>query len=174
MKTNDLTTLQVKDTKSDWVYFDEFFDFNEFKQRPVSEQWLAELSKRLVFWAKDNDDALILNEFFLKEGIGKSTVANWKKQSKLFKNSYDFAKQIIGTRREIGALNKKFDTNVVMFTMPMYSKSWKELEEWRSSLKVKELEKAGKQTITVVMEKVQSTEFVPKKKQEKENEVATT
>jgi len=163
MKHNKSSSVKAKKDKKEWTYFDEYFDFNSFKKKPVSEQWLMELAKRLVFWARDNEDALILNQFFTDEGIGKSTVANWKKRNERFNMSYDFAKQLIGIRREVGALKKKLDTHMIMFTMPQYSESWKELEEWRSSLKVKEQEKVGDRKITIVMEKFPTTNIVPEK-----------
>ena len=77
----------------------------------------------------------------------------------------DRAKRIImlaiGERRELGGLTRKFDTGIVLYSMPFYDTDWKELTEWKAKLTHKE---NTDQTIRIITEPIPTSELVPERK----------
>ena len=84
-----------------------------------------------------------------KKRVAPKTYYGWVKRYPIAKEANEFAKTIIGNRREVGALKRKFDVGMFTASMPMYSDEWKENVEWKSSLKHKEHHNEG--NITVVL-----------------------
>ena len=99
---------------------------------------IDKIGQELIKWAKNNKNATVYSEFFTDHGISGSTRERWRKRSKDFDAACAYALEKVGIRREKGAINRKLDGNLIMKSMPMYSKEWRALEEWRSGLKVQE------------------------------------
>lgn len=122
-----------KEIKQHWT--DSYQDVFTFKEKPVSEIYLMKLAHEMVKWARENEDALVLADFFNNKGIHRSDIQRWVGKHLFFKNAYEMTKSIIGSRREKGALLRKYDSTIVMRTMSIYDPEWKELELWRAKLK---------------------------------------
>lgn len=165
-KTNKHSTKSLTETKK---WYDEYPDVYAFKTTPVSEVLLDRLFQELLDWAESNEDALKITEFFLRKRIGSDTVARFRARDKKYDDAYNHALQLIGNRREIGALKRKLDSGIVAYTMAHYDPSWVKLAEWRAALK-KESEGQQGNNITVVMETFPSSELVPQKRISKESE----
>jgi len=125
-----------------------------FRDRPISLQRIDELAVELFDWAVNDPDALILSEFFDIKGISPTYIARWKKRSPILKESCEIAKAVIANRREKGAIKRKFDSNFIYRTMPLYRKSFKELEKWRSSLRTKENDAKNKAESAYIIEMI--------------------
>jgi len=131
--------------------------------KPVSEHFMYLLAKDLTNWATHDKNALILKQFFLEKGVSTSDVHRWRKKNKLLDSAIEFAKGAIGARREVGALTRKFDANIVMKTMMNYCDEWKQAEVWRAELKQKQEEKTERNNIQWVLKKFPETNAVPEK-----------
>jgi hypothetical protein len=117
------------------IIVDEYFDLGCFKQRPVSERYIDRLAEELVKWARDDEEALKLSQFLIKNGIGDSDFYRFLDRNAKLKQAHAFALEAIGNRREIGALKRKLDSNMVFASMPHYDKDWRYLTEWKAKLK---------------------------------------
>ncbi len=146
-------------TSSPWM--DDYLDCFGFKMKPVSEKFLERFSGELTMWAAKNDDALKISQFYLGKGISATTYYNWRRDHDILSKAHDFAMACIADRREIGAIKRYYDSNMVRFTQPAYDKKWKELEEWRNEMKA-DINKDN-QTKVVVIEKFPSSDLVPDK-----------
>jgi len=139
-KASNSNKTTKKAAKLPYRHSDDYLNLHTMKLQPVSIEWLEILAKDLVEWAINDEKALKLTAFYTNRGICSDTLARWLRRSKILNTSHKFAKMVIGNRREVGALTKKFDATLVMRSMAVYDKEWKDLEEWRSDLKNKEEE----------------------------------
>lgn len=144
------------------IRVDGYFDLQSCKMKPISQNFIDLLVERLITWADTTEDALVFEEFFMLTKINSSDYYGWLPKHENLKMAHDYAKQVIGIRREKGGLKRKLDPGMIASSMPMYSKSWKELAEWRAKLK-EESQNQGN-NITVVLEKIPDSKLVPEKK----------
>ena len=99
---------------------------------------LAErLSKELVAWAKDDDDALILSEFYLLKGIPSASFYDMCGKYECLMAAKKVALRLIGIRREKGAIKNKFNSAMILRMQPAYDKEWYEVEERRAAISAK-------------------------------------
>lgn len=136
-----------REWKASMQLFTEDFDIKDID---ITEPILKLMSQDLLFWAKTNNEALTLDQFWNEYNIYRTYVERWKERFPWFVNVVELAKSIIGTRREVGALKKQLDSNIVVLTAPMYNKEIKKLLKWRANLK--EIEKDS-ETRVVIIEK---------------------
>lgn len=148
-----------------------FFDYMDtftFKMKPMSIEGIERIAAELVNWARNNDDALKIAQFWNDKGINHQDFYRWMEWSPALKSAHEITMSILGTRREIGAIQKKFDTGMISFTMPFYDKNWKDNVEWRSSLKAKEAAEQNNETKIVIMERIPDSPLVPSKPKKEE------
>jgi len=145
--------------KSPWL--EDYLDCFTFKMSPVTQKFLDRVSNELITWAKTDPDAFKISQFYLDKGFQMKTYYDWVKKYPIMKTAHSQALELIGNRREIGAMQKKLDTNIVSHMMPHYDPQWKEMVQWRNKLKAEADEKSG--TKIVVMERFPSSELVPNK-----------
>jgi len=146
--------------KSEWLY--QYMNLLSREEIIINEAFIERFAKDYVSWAANNDKAFIVREFRLSKGIDEQTWQRWIDAFPALKEANQMVVDIIGMRREKLALEREIDTKMTTYSMPMYSKDWKELVKWRSELKQKEEDKKG--NITVVMEKFSEDDRVPVRK----------
>ena len=157
--------LDNSETKcSPWL--EEYLDCFSFKMKPITQAFIHRISQELVKWAEDDDiGALKVSSFYLKKGIPWETWNQWKKKYTEINHATKYATMVIGNRREIGGLTKKFESSIVSHTMPMYDPEWKQLAEWRASLKDDKAEEGG--TKYIIVDKAPDTGIPPCKEKDK-------
>ena len=148
------------------AYYEIYKDYFTGRKKPVPKRFIDKLGEDLVEWALKNNNALILTQFFLRKGIGSCTLYDWIKRFPDFKRSCEHAKQLIGNRREIGAITRKYEAGMIRTTMRLYSKDWKDLEDLRSDQRQKRDQTVTQNAIQWVMEKFPTTKEVPEKDDE--------
>ncbi len=109
-----------------------------FKKVPVSDDYLRSLARELVFWALNDDKALKVTQFRFKRHISRDVWDLWTARCPELRDANEFALEVIGDRREMGGLEKRFDSSIVSYTMPHYDPVWKELVAWKAALQDKE------------------------------------
>lgn len=145
--------------KIEWL---EYRELGSWKMKPYCEETVRRAASQLVEWARNDEDALVIDEWHLVRGIGSPTYDRWKKKYSFFQEAHDNAKYLIGLRREKGTIKGKYSDTAVNRTQPAYSRRLRESEAWRSSLRQKEAEKgAGK--VNVEMTKIPNCPEVPPK-----------
>lgn len=130
-------------------FFDNYLCLNTWKTTPVTEAWLEALAKDLYTWAKDDSNALKMSQFYTSRGISNSTVLKWMKVSEKLREAHDMALQIIGDRREVGAIYNKLNASMIAPMMAHYDSNWKDIAEWRARLRGEAEAKSGKTIIVV-------------------------
>ena len=104
------------------------------RMTPISDTALEHYANEVVEWAW-NETPVHLKEFYLKKGFVRQVWGELVNRNGTLKEAWKFAKEVIGLRRLEQAETGKRDKALVMFTMPSYDEEWKELEEWRATLR---------------------------------------
>lgn len=117
---------------------------------PITNRFLTNMAQDLIEWA-DKDTSLIFRSFLNNRKISRNHFYRWRDKEPLLAEAHEYALEKIAERRELGGLTKSLDTGMVMYSMPMYCKEWKDSAEWRSKLKSGDLDAGG--TKIVVIEK---------------------
>ncbi len=150
----------------EWSWFDYRNMLTGFNE-PMNEIGVDKLAHELMLWAETDPDALKVSQFRLARGIKRSTWQDWCSKFESLREAHEYAKEIIGNRREIGAVQNKFNPGVVSYTMPFYDPEWKEETVRRASLKDGSNE--AKTTITVLTNPIPSSPLVPERKKDTES-----
>ena len=77
-------------------------------------------------------------------------------RSPSLKQAHKWVMQLLANRREIGAIERKYDASTIHRTMGHYDPIWKEQEALRAALAKADDDKA--QNITVIVEKFKELE----------------
>jgi hypothetical protein len=140
-------------------------DMFTFVTTPISPEYLTKCAIEWVNMTYNNDDILFMNEYRMQKGIPQTTWEDWVNRSSKLKSAQSFVREIIAMRREKGGLLNKYNSAMVMKIQCVYSKEWKETEEWRSSLAAKN-DTHQTQPIQVILENYPNSPLVPPKKTE--------
>jgi len=173
----DKTTLslhkrkpQVKIAKKPKHYTEQYRDLFTMRMKPVPQSFIEKISLELIHWALNNDNALTLKRFFYEHGIPNTYVTKWMKKYPILNEAIDEARFLLGIRREEGALKKIFDAGTMKASLHHYDPAVREDIVWQAELKQKMDEKTQNNNISWVLEKFPSSNLVPEKPKEKDEE----
>jgi hypothetical protein len=151
MSANPKNTKPKKDKSNHWL--DSYVNFYTQKRYPISDQIVAKMAEDLVNWAKNDQNAFKLSQFYLDRGIPHSTFKHLLKNRPVLKQAYEAARLIIGNRREIGALKNTYNATVIMRRQHAYDVDWKDDEVWRAELKAKAQDEGKPTAINLIYPK---------------------
>jgi hypothetical protein len=143
------------------IVYEDYRDMQTFEMKPCTDTFLGLLAEDMVKWVDESQDNLKLEQFFHSRHINYRNLHRWLPRSEALQEAHEYVLHRLGTKREIGALKREYDSAIVRTTMPHYDKTWKELEEWRS--KLKEPTESGDKV--VVIERFPDVPSVPERKE---------
>ncbi len=117
---------------SPWL--EDYLDLQMMKMKPITQGFVERLAEEVIRWSL-NDDAIVFRDFIDNKSIPEEAYYRWVRTYPELKAAHVLAKGRIGSRREKGALTRKFDGSIVVNSMPMYDQEWKDFTAWKSSLK---------------------------------------
>lgn len=102
---------------------------------PTSDAYLEDLADELVEWAYTTN-SLCISKFFDERKISLASVFTWKERHEIFRDAYALAKQILGTKREEGAIRNKLNYNIFRASQFMYQPElWEPIDKHQADLK---------------------------------------
>ena len=152
------SVVQIKTFEEEY-----YRDMFTMKLQPVSVDYLLKFALEWVEWVMANDWVITLTAYINTKGVHKNTVDRWIVRCPELKEASDFVRQIIAERRDFGAATRKYSDSWIKHTHPLYDPEFKQLEEWRSSMKEK-IAGAGGGKIVVEMSKSPNSDLVPERK----------
>jgi hypothetical protein len=111
-------------------------DGNNF---PVTAMFIHNLSTEIIEWA-DKPDSVLIKDFRNPRGYSDDKIERWAKAYREFNVAYNYAKEVIGARRE---RKRIMETNCA-FTLGDVNKEWQAREDRLHQRKI-ELATATKQ-----------------------------
>jgi hypothetical protein len=133
-------------------------------EKPVSDAHIERLASDWIAWS-NKEDSLRVTDFFLEMNIHNGIVYRWLEKFPVLKEAHTLVMQRLASRREKGALTRKYDPNTIERYQPLYDKDYRDIVEWRASLRDKS-EDSGGGTIIVNLPPAPMTKEVPERKKE--------
>jgi hypothetical protein len=137
----------------------------EYKQQgtwrmlPYNIETLKRLATELRSWA-DKDTSLRINDFYNEHGIHCQTYYEMMGRCEELKEAHDYTLERISSRREIGAITRKYDSVSIYKTLGFYDAVYRSEQKRAAELKL-EAEKADmNRKLTLELEIVEKTGLV--------------
>ena len=124
----------------------EFRNYKTNKPQLVTQTFLDNLIPHIIKEAYENENYSTVEDIFLELGVPQTTYYDWTREYKALREAHNYAKLIIGRRREKHGIKREWDT---LGSMSQYNDRWKSIEEWRSALKNKEEKESGIKVVLV-------------------------
>lgn len=105
-------------------WFDEYKDCFTFTFKPITQAFVDRFSSELIDWAKNDPKALRIQDFHWNKGIEDKTYYRWCEKHETLAAAHRLALNYIGSRREIGALERKYSEAMVIRTLHNYDPTW--------------------------------------------------
>jgi hypothetical protein len=141
------------------LYLGDYYCMKELQPKPVTDELLELIAHKLVQWVEDEEE-ISLGKFKRKLGMGDSDYARWLDRSDTLRSAHEWAKMVLGDRREEQACRKQLDAGMIKHTLYQYSDSYKQAAEFHSKLSRRESEGVSSGTTFVVLPKIESDEQV--------------
>lgn len=133
-----------------------------FRKVPVGE--LEKLASTLIEWVDENDDALSLEQFCVIQKISKKSVDDWRKRCVFLDEGIEYAKMVIGVRREIGMLFRKLEPRYTAWCLHYYLPRWDKANEYHAALQSKFKDDTSIELIKEIYEEVHKKHIIKKEK----------
>lgn len=142
-------SLQVLSNSQTWH---EYLSKEAFMFFPDKAEWRKRLIYTMLMWA-EKEGSLELEQFYLQHKISRKTLYEWREKYEDIKEAIDEVKLILGSRRRIGAMTRKYDSKVVFKDMHRYDPEWLEINKYWAALKDNKDEPGQTKFIVVEMPK---------------------
>jgi|ERR1041385_2839113 hypothetical protein len=142
--------------------FDSYYDLFIFKQKPIPYSFLERLSEDLMNWSTI-DTSLRIEDFWMDRGIRQMDYYRFLERCEELKEAHDIALIRIATRRDKGALTRKFDSSWAARTQAGFDETYRRARKFEAEL-TKDIQDHGPKL--VVIERMPNTIEVKDKKDE--------
>jgi hypothetical protein len=133
--TND--TEAASTVKPVWV--ENYLSLNDFKYHPATQLFFERMAQEFMDWG-DKEDSLVVAEFYTNKKIPSSTFDAWFDKYQPMKRAHEYVKQKISTRKEMGAMTRRYDSSFTKESMYVHSTEWREFLKFKKDLELKALE----------------------------------
>jgi len=133
VKTDASTELKPP-SKNDAIEWGQYLDLKANQLAPATSQVIEQFGLKFYLWSKENKSALRMHEFCAMNGISRNTLMRWRDKNERFREYYEEGLLNLADRREVGAINRVYDSSIITKSMAFYDPEWKEAEEWRAKI----------------------------------------
>lgn len=107
------------------IFLGEYFNIHTFQKHPITSNFILQEARKLKDWA-DQDDSLRISDFYDLQGYGPDMFYLWVDKYPEMRLSNDYALRRIGSRREGGALTRRFAETTIHKTLGHYDNIWRQ------------------------------------------------
>lgn len=108
----------------------------KWQPHPASRSYIPTLISDLLEWAIDEKiEALRVTDFCAYKGMYRQDMWNLMQKYPALSRAWEEAKNIIGSRRERGALKKHYDAGTMKWGQHNYGDEWASYDKYHSDLK---------------------------------------
>lgn len=135
--------------------------FFEEYGNPIPDNVLDDLCLDMQEWS-DKKSSLRFKDFLTENRIQSKMFYDFLERHKGLQREYEFTLNKIASRREIGAISRRFDATSALRMMPRYDHEWTENEEKLAKIKrLSQQEGNNGQTIIAVLPEIPHSNLVP-------------
>ncbi len=121
---NNATKLSEENSVKQ-LFLGEYFNIHTFQKHPITSNFILQEAMRLKQWA-DVEDSLRICDFYDQRGYSPEIFYQWVDKYPEMNTANNYALRRIGSRREGGALTRKFAETTVHKTLGRYDHVWRE------------------------------------------------
>lgn len=151
-KSIDNTNVSEESKPVIQVLLAEYYNIHLMQVSPVTQGFLEREAKGLMDWSRQ-EDSLRIHDYTDMRGYPPIEYYRWVDAFPVLKIAHEYAMRRIASRRELGALTRKYSEKAVSWTLGHYDKIYK--EEIQYFLRLKE-DLNKQQDIKVVIEQIPS------------------
>jgi|GEM_PF-3926329 len=140
----------VTGAKKRGCVFDTYFDLFFFKQKPIPYAFLQRLAEDLWAWSM-KDTSLRIEDFYTDCGIRSEDFYRFIERCEELRESHSATMIRLATRRDKGALTKKFDASWAARTQAAFDSEYRKARQFEASLQKDNEDKVQR---VVVLEKM--------------------
>ncbi len=152
IKSNTQSEKNAIDSSSEnpvkQLFMGDYFNIHTFQRHPITPTFFSYQAKLLKEWA-DQDDSLRISDFYDKQGYGPEFYYYWVDKDHDFKAANSYALRRIGSRREGGAMTRKFSENTIHKTLGYYDPIWREEMRLMNEMRLAVAEKAESKVVVI-------------------------
>jgi hypothetical protein len=131
-KTNKPNTQSENGTKNaseqnlvKQVFLGEYFNIHTFQKHPITESFYAREAKALKEWS-ELETSLKIADFYDWRGYDPKQFYRWVANHEEMSLAHDYALRRVGSRREIGAITRKYAETTIHKVHGHYDQIWRE------------------------------------------------
>lgn len=132
------------------IFLGEYFNIHTMQKHPITKKFIERQAVELKQWA-DLETSLNIYDFTDMKGYNPKTFYQWCLEYPEMEAANEYALRRIGSRREFGAMTRKFAESTIHRTLGHYHDVWK--KETIMLAKLKEELSAQNETKVVVIER---------------------
>lgn len=133
MKKSQSSTKEPKAERGQRKW-EAYYDIFSWNLKQVDEVILQRVAQDLKNWA-DQDESLRIDDFIDSRGLCLDSYYKWQERCEELKVAHKYALRRIGSRREKGALTRKYDANSIFRTLAYYDPIYREERRIAAALK---------------------------------------
>lgn len=107
------------------IFLGEYFNIHTFQKHPITETFFTREAKALKEWA-ELETSLRISDFYDARGYDPKFYYYWVEKHPEIQTAHEYAMRRIGSRREVGAMSRRFAENTVHKTLGHYDPIWRE------------------------------------------------
>lgn len=107
------------------IFLGEYFNIHTFKMEIVTQSFILRQAIKLKEWA-DQEDSLRICDFFTAQGYRRRDFYDFITKCQEMEYAHEYALTRIGSRREHGAVTRKFSDATIHRTLGHYDPVWRE------------------------------------------------
>lgn len=107
------------------IFIGEYYNLYTRQMSPMTERFVEREAQKIMEWAM-LEDSLRICDYTDAQGYAPQVYYTWIKKFPAMQLAHEFALRRIGSRREHGALTRKFNEKVVSWTLGHYDQIFKE------------------------------------------------
>lgn len=155
-RTNQVATLNNdKITETKLIFLGEYLNIHTFQKHIITQSFIESEAKKLRDWA-NLDDSLLIQDFADKQGYRRQLFYEWVEKYPVFSIAHEYALSRLGSRREIGAMTRRFAEATTHRTLSHYQDVWR--NETIALSKLKDDNAAQNEQRVVIIERFPSIE----------------
>lgn len=106
------------------LFIGEYFNIHTFKKHPITNNFILQEAKALKTWA-DQEDSLRISDFYDRQGYSPEMYHYWIDKFPEMSHANQYALRRIGSRRENGAMQRKFAESTIHKVQGYYDQIWR-------------------------------------------------
>lgn len=114
--------------------WEEYYDIYSFQMKPVNMSVKERFAEDLRDWSL-KDDSLRIEDFVDERGFNLMTYYRWQETCEALKMAHEFAIRRLASRREKGAITKKYDSTSIFKSQHWYDAVYREAAKAAAALR---------------------------------------